>query len=114
MIRTGSLSLNASLYQIQKISSPGCICGHPCETIQHFLLLCPLYQNIRHELLRETTQHLGLPQQHQEDIIHTLVFGPDTTTVGDGRELAALFQGYIMKALALRRTAGAAAGGADA
>ena len=116
MIRTESLSLNASLYQIQKISSPRCICGHPCETIQHFLLLCPLYQNLRHELFRNTTEILGPAplQQNQKDIIHTLVFGPDTNTVGDGRELAALFQDYVMKALALRRTAEAAAGGADA
>ena len=37
-IRTGSLPLNAYLYQIQKVSSPRCVCHHQSETLQHFLL----------------------------------------------------------------------------
>ena len=49
-IRTGSLPLNVHLYQNQKRFSPHCVCKHPSETVQHFLLSCPVYQQIRDDL----------------------------------------------------------------
>ena len=111
-IRTGSLPLNAYLYQIQRLSSPHCICGHSSETSQHFLLSCPLYQHIRDNFFRRLLQLLGpafinLPKK---EIMHTLTHGHNIdTTGGGGRELAELFQGFLTRALAMRRAAGAAA-----
>ena len=117
-IRTGSLPLNAYLFNLQKLPSPNCICNHPSETIQHFLLTCPLYQQIRHHLFTQLSLVLG-PQfttLPSIDILQTLTHGYNITPTrtGGGREVAALFQGFVARALALRRAAGAAVGAADA
>ena len=116
-IRTESLPLNAHLYQTQRLSSPQCICGHPSETSLHFLFSCPLFEDIRDSLFRRLTQLLGqdffnLPKK---DMMQTLTHGHNINSFGGGgRELAELFQGYVTRALALRRAAGAVAGAADA
>ena len=115
-IRTGSLPLNAHLYQLQKLSTPRCICNHPSETLQHFVLSCPLYRNIRVNLFSQISQILGpeFPNTTQNEIMQTLIHGYNINIGGGGREVAAFFQDYVLKALALRRTAGAVAGDADA
>ena len=50
-IRVGRSQLNAHLFEIGLISTPGCLCGHKQETVSHFLLYCFLYQNERETLL---------------------------------------------------------------
>ena len=116
-IRTGSLPLNANLYQNQKSSSPHCVCKHPSETLQHFLLSCPVYQQIRHDFFTRLSLILGSHFLHlpSKDKIQTLTHGHNiNTSGGGGREVAVLFQDYVIRALALRRAAEAAAGAADA
>ena len=117
-IRTGSLPLNAYLFNQQKLPSPHCKCNHPSETIQHFLLICPLYRQIRQDFFTQLSLVLG-PQfttLPTADLLQTLTHGHNITATrtGGGREVAELFQGFVTRALALRRAAGAAAGAADA
>ena len=110
-IRAGSLPLNAYLFKLQKVSSPHCTCNHRSETIQHFLLTCPLYQHIRHDLFTQVSHVLGpsFLSRHPKDILQTLTHGQSITSTGDGREVAALFQGFVMRAMTLRQAAEAAA-----
>ena len=58
-LRTGHVGLKAHLFRIQKSDSALCGCGQP-ETVDHFLLHCPLYSAYRFTLTRELTQ-LGIP-----------------------------------------------------
>ena len=107
-IRTGSLQLNAYLYQTQRLSSPGCLCGHKSETLQHFIFHCPLFQDFRTKLLRQLSQLLGpdFTRLSNADILHTLTHGHNIHS-DDGRVLAGLFQGYVKESMR-RRRAGAA------
>ena len=50
-LRTQHVSLNVHLHRIKKIPSPSCPnCGHPSETVRHYLLRCPAYRNARSRL----------------------------------------------------------------
>ena len=113
-IRTGSLPLNAHLYQNQKRFSPHCVCKHPSETLQHFLLSCPVYQQIRDDLFTQLSLILGSifsPSAIKRKDTNT---NTRTQHQHNGRGVAALFQDYVTRALVLRRAAEAAAGAADA
>ena len=79
--------------------------------MQHFLLTCPLYQHIRHDLFTQVSHVLGpsFLSRHPKDILQTLTHGQSITSTGDGREVAALFQGFVMRAMTLRQAAEAAA-----
>ena len=85
-IRTGSLPLNAHLYQNQKRFSPHCVCKHPSETLQHFLLSCPVYQQIRDDLFTQLSLILGSHFLHlpSKDKIQTLAHGHNINTSGGG------------------------------
>lgn len=54
-LRTGHVGLNKHLYRINKADSPRCRCGASEESVEHFLLVCPLYNRARHL----TFGHLG-------------------------------------------------------
>ena len=108
---------NVHLYQNQKRFSPHCVCNHPSETLQHFLLSCPVYQQIRDDLFTQLSLILGSHFLHlpSKDKIQTLTHGHNiNTSGGGGRGVAALLQDYVTRALVLRRAAEAAAGAADA
>ena len=50
-LRTGHAPLNFHLHRITKTDSPSCpTCGHPRETVAHFLLDCITYGNERARL----------------------------------------------------------------
>ena len=109
-IRTGSLQLNAKLFQTQMINSPSCACGHKAETLQHFIFHCPLLQHARTRLFRQLSQLLGpdftlLPNT---DILHTLTHGHNIHG-DDGRVVAGLFQDFVIQGMERRRVAAAAA-----
>ena len=38
--------LNAHLYNLHVVDSPGCSCGHDIEDNNHYLLICPLYHTL--------------------------------------------------------------------
>ena len=44
--------LNAHLYSLHVVDSPGCSCGHDTEDSNHYLLICPLYQTSRNKMLK--------------------------------------------------------------
>jgi ribonuclease HI len=46
-LRTGHIALNAYLFRINQTPSPLCECGRAPESVQHFLLSCPLWQQQR-------------------------------------------------------------------
>ena len=49
-LRTGHCSLNSYLHRFGLADSPLCECGTGEETVEHFLLECPLYREQRTEL----------------------------------------------------------------
>ena len=54
-LRVGHAPINQYLHRFKKIESPQCpACGHPKETIKHFLLHCPKYAHERWPLLRNS------------------------------------------------------------
>jgi hypothetical protein len=47
-LRTGHCGLNDFLHRRTIVDNPGCpTCGHPNETVQHYLLHCPTYKGPR-------------------------------------------------------------------
>ena len=50
-----------------------CECGQ-VETVQHFLLECPLYEEARYILLNKLTEQLGI----QDPSVYTLMLGYDS------------------------------------
>ena len=49
-LRTGHCSLNNYLNRFRITESPECQCGHTTETVRHYVMECPLYNNQRNEL----------------------------------------------------------------
>ena len=52
-LRTGHCKLNIYLSKRKIVEDPECECGHGIETVKHFLLLCPKYEEQRSELRKE-------------------------------------------------------------
>lgn len=47
-LRVGHAPLNLYLHKFKKVDSPRCpACGHPKETVEHFLVYCPKYAHER-------------------------------------------------------------------
>ncbi|SJL06791.1 uncharacterized protein ARMOST_10133 [Armillaria ostoyae] len=66
-LRTGHIGLNRHLFNIQRVESPACPkCSYPNESVHHYLIRCPAYQNEREMLQRSigaqgtavTTKHI--------------------------------------------------------
>ena len=54
-LRVGHAPINQYLHRFQKIESPSCpACGHPKETVEHFLIQCPKYAHERWPLLQNS------------------------------------------------------------
>ncbi len=54
-LRTGHIGLNRHLFNIRCIESPACPnCSHPNESVHHYLIRCPTFQNKRETLQRST------------------------------------------------------------
>ena len=110
-IRTGTLNLNAYLYQIQKAESSLCVCGFRNEHIKHFVLHCPIYQTLRDTLFTDTSEIIqNFIHQSSEKKLDILLHGKSLNT-GDGRRVAECFQNYAGGELVARLAAAAAGGG---
>ena len=60
-LRVGHAPINQYLHRFKKIDSPCCpACGHPKETVEHYILFCPKYAHERWTLLRSSRG--GLPK----------------------------------------------------
>ena len=60
-LRTGYSKLNDYLYKIGQATSPECSCGFSNETVLHYLLDCPLYEEDRGRMIHRihTTTGIG-------------------------------------------------------
>ena len=95
-LRLQSSKLNSHLYKLKLVDSPSCSCGHPSETVEHFILDCILYDNIRRTLITDISSILQsnfnlLPKRRQLKI---LLHGHHLSQTS-GREVASSFQKYI-------------------
>jgi len=95
-LRLGISELNCHQFQIQKVDSTSCDCGHTQETTQHFVLDCPLYTNTRRLLFENASEILQInfaacvPSKKLEIVIH----GKGLTDYDSGR-VAYCFQTFI-------------------
>ncbi|KAF8065221.1 hypothetical protein FPV67DRAFT_1418969, partial [Lyophyllum atratum] len=57
-LRTGHSPLNQHLFRIHRSETPSCphCQGLTVETVRHYLIVCPHYQNERHRHLRQKLQ----------------------------------------------------------
>jgi hypothetical protein len=63
--RTGKIGLNAYLYTIKKVPSSFCACHRAPETLEHLLLYCSQWEELRH-------QHWGDTQSRPTDLTEAL------------------------------------------
>ena len=94
-LRVGMSDLNAHRYSIQLSESPQCHCGSSYETVYHFVLNCPLYQNARNSLHRSTYTYLDIDPHTLSplELLNLLVNG-DLPGGGD-RMVATFFQNFL-------------------
>ena len=53
-LRVGHVMLNQYLHRFKKVDNPHCpACGHPKETVEHFLLYCPKYAHEHWPILNQ-------------------------------------------------------------
>ena len=56
-LKTGHFPLNVYLERIKRVEKANCpACGHPRETVQHFIFDCPSYSYERWALLKKTNK----------------------------------------------------------
>jgi hypothetical protein len=80
-LRTQHCGLNQYLHRFNIRDDPQCPCGEGIETVEHFLLLCNIYE-IDRESLRKEVGAGGMKVEkllgHPKKIKHTLGFVRDT------------------------------------
>ena len=59
-LRTGYCSLNEYRFKLNQCERSECVCGE-IETVQHFILECPLYEDNRQRLQKNLFLQLGIP-----------------------------------------------------
>ena len=52
-LRLKNSDLNENLFSITLVESPNCMCGAEKESIKHYLLECPRYEELRNELFKK-------------------------------------------------------------
>ena len=98
-LRMGLSHLNSHKFKIQSSTSddPSCGCGHHCEDTKHFILNCPLYHQLRIDLLHETSliipNFLHLDQAHQLRIY----LNGENLTLNEQLIIANVFQKFILQ-----------------
>ena len=58
-MRTGMARVNGYFCQIEAVKSEKCQCGKDRETVEHFLLECPQWEDLRQELLHKRENRKG-------------------------------------------------------
>lgn len=91
-LRMNSSSLNSHIFLRNLTDSPNCRCGS-IETNSHFLLFCPLYRNLRRDLIDSVTQlSTGITVNEQ-----LLLYGSNELTDKQNCDLFLLVQNFIIK-----------------
>ena len=57
-MRLNMCPLNSCLHKINVKESPSCVCGAASDSIEHFLLVCPLHALPHRELLQITLPYI--------------------------------------------------------
>ena len=94
-MRLGMCPLNKYLHKINVTNSPACVCGHPNETISHFLLECPIYAQDRAELYNGVESYVALPTSRME-LLHVLLFGDQTLNTHTNAAIFKCVQIYVV------------------
>jgi ribonuclease HI len=80
-LRTAHCGLNDYLHRRTIVDDPGCPCGHPNETVQHYLLQCQTYKEPRTALaakIGSRNMRVGKLLGDRRFIKHTLGFVEET------------------------------------
>ncbi len=85
-LRLSCSALNYDLYRKNIVNSPLCTCGAQ-ETVTHFLLHCPLYQQQRNELLT----NINIPP-----LTENLLYGNEHLTFEENKDIFLQLQKFIM------------------
>ena len=88
-LRMKCSKLNFHLFRLHVIDSPKCSCGYNSEDSEHFLLMCPLYDNERIELINTI---IDLQSRFTLD---TLLFGDDQLSFQENTSLFKAIHKYI-------------------
>ena len=86
-LRTKCSSLNHHLFLKNIIDSPLCSCGQ-IETTEHYFVNCPLYSNIRHDLINTVTSVTQFS-------IDVLLYGDNTRSFNENVEIFDAVHQYI-------------------
>ena len=71
-LRTKHVQLNSHLSRITKDHQPTCtLCGHPDETVKHFLFDCPVLQDLRKELLPQNPDLDNTLYSNRQQLLNT-------------------------------------------
>ena len=92
------MSLNSHQFQINKIDSPECSCGHIKEDIRHYVLFCPNYDAQRNELYQNASLILGtnFGDYPTDSKLNILIHG-DTLRSEDDQRMAFHFQKFLLR-----------------
>ena len=80
-------NLNSHLYNRHLTNNSSCACGSPNETAEHYLLLCPIYDNLRHNAIH------NIPRQHRDEDL--LLFGNSRLANQENMDIFSLVHKYI-------------------
>ena len=87
-LRYNCSALNQDLYRVNLIESPSCACGHPRENTYHYLMECPLYTNLRDEMLNKLRHYYPVT-------LDILVSGNTALSAAENKNIFQIVQTYI-------------------
>ena len=84
-LRLGISNLNYDLFRRHLINDPACSCGYAAETSEHFLLYCPIYNDIRNQSINNL---------NVQDV-SILLFGSSNLSVPENNKIFLNVQTFI-------------------
>lgn len=88
-LRGNCSSLNQHLFSRNIVQSPLCACGN-VENTEHFLLYCPLYNDVRQKMIRSVS-HLCRPS------INILLYGDQNLSFNDNKLIFLTVQDFLVQ-----------------
>ena len=83
-LRVGRSSLNCHLYPIGLSNTKSCPCGFPNESVEHFLLSCPRYDNARLTLFQRLSGLLeNRPNTYSKQTLTQILLCGEKTHLAD-------------------------------
>lgn len=80
--------LNLDLHHDHIIDNPSCCCSNPLETVFHYFLECPLYNDSRNELLQNLNRYTNT---HNHISIDTFLYGCLDCGINTNRKYLKIF-----------------------